>query len=193
MSSLPYLFPTAIEGYTSNAECRALYDLACAVPEHGVIVELGTYKGRSAVALAESGRHVFAVDRFEAEHLGFLPYPDHEAGDFSADLVYENARAYGVRVKVIEADTQVAARFWAATKKPPIDLLFIDAGHDYEQVKADAECWLPMVLDTGVVVFDDSLWDGVAQYLHELDGWTPIPGPQVGGLTAMKRCEVPYA
>ena len=186
----PFRFPDDIEGYSSEAECLALYDLACRIPEDGVIVELGTYKGRSAVAMAQSGRTVWAFDRFQPESYFFNPLPDHRSGNFGADIVRQNAGRYRVRVHILEADTVEAGRYWQATNKPPFDLLFIDAGHEYEHVRADTMTWLPMVKDVGVVVFDDSIWPGVMRLICELDDWTPVPRPQAGGLTAMRRVAV---
>jgi predicted O-methyltransferase YrrM len=46
----------------------------------------------------------------------------------------------------------------AAASALPIDgirLLFVDGSHDYEEVKADIDAWLPRVIPGGVVVFDD--------------------------------------
>jgi predicted O-methyltransferase YrrM len=182
-----YQFPADIEGYMGEEECLYLYHLACKVPRGGAVVELGSYKGRSAVAMAQSGRFVWAIDRFTPEPEDFNPLPDHKSGNFFANDIKANAERYDVRVRVIEADTNEAYRFWLATNKPPIFLLHIDADHNYEAVKQDFEQWSQFVVEDGVIVFDDSLWPGVQQLLMEIEDWAPIPGPQVGGLTAMQR------
>lgn len=184
---MTFVFPADVEGYSSEAECMELYQLACQTPEHGVIVELGTYKGRSAIALAQSGRTVYAVDRFLAESYFFRPLPDHREGNFSKLLVEENAARYGVDVRVIEADTFEAGCLWHQYAEQAIDMLFIDAGHEYENVYMDTVAWLPLLNEDGILVFDDSIWPGVQKVILSLDDWTPIPGPQIGGLTAMKR------
>lgn len=187
---MSFVYPADVEGYPNEDEARALYELACLVPENGVIVELGSYKGRSAIAMAQSGHRVTCVDRFEPEELEFLPLKDHRSGNFGPSDIEANAQRYGVQVSVYQSDTATMGRMWDVLGWRPVNLLFIDADHSYEGVKADADAWLPLVAPDGVVVFDDSYWPGVAQLLGELDDWTPIPGPQVGGLTAMKRIRV---
>lgn len=186
---MTFVFPDGhgIDGYSGEAECRALYDLACQVPDRGVIVELGAYKGRTAISMAQSGRSVYTVDRFEAEEEDFIPLPDHRTGNFSAEDIHVRAQFYGVPVYVIQADTDKAWRYWVTTMKPAISLLFIDADHHYEAVKRDFEQWSQLVTEDGVIVFDDSTFDGVQRCLLEIDEWAPIPGPQVGGLTALRR------
>lgn len=184
---MAYAFPADIEGYSSEPMCRELYRLACLTPTDGTIVELGAYKGRTAITMAMSGRQVWTIDHFQAEWFEFNPLPDHRIGNFSAQEIREHADRYGVRVHVLDAETDEAARFWMATNKPPISMLFIDADHHYEAVKRDFELWSRFCTEDAIIVFDDSLWTGVMQLLMEIEDWAPIPGPQVGQLTAMRR------
>lgn len=182
-----FTFPLDIDGYLTASECRALYEYALLAPQ-GRIVELGTYKGRSAIAMALSGRPVLCVDKFEAETAEFRPLPDHASGNFSADDVRANATLYGVEIRVIEGRTAEVGQQYSGE---PVALMFIDADHHYEAVKADFAAWEPHLADGAIVVFDDSLWEGVERFLMELQTWGPIPGPQVGGLTAMQRIKEP--
>lgn len=184
---MDFTYASDVEGYPSEAECRFLYDLACATPADGVIVEIGTYKGRSAIALAQSDRRVFCVDRFQPEPQGFHGHPDHHAGNFSARQVIDNAARYGVVPFVITGQSAAVGADWPDICGLPINLLFIDADHDFDGVKADFDAWSPYVAPDGVIVFDDSVWPGVQQLLLGLRDWVPVPGPQVGGMTAMRR------
>ena len=56
-----------IEGWLSDAQGRALLAAAAATTGRGAIVEIGSWKGRSTVWLAEgarlAGRRVHAIDR----------------------------------------------------------------------------------------------------------------------------------
>lgn len=184
----PFVWPLDIEGYCGEVECRALYDLACQVPEEEYIVELGAYKGRTAVAMALSGHRVYTVDRFEAEHEEFNPLPDHRSGQFSGRDVYRAANEYGVNVTVLEGTTKEAWYYWLLNKSDcEIGLLFIDADHHYEAVKRDWMLWSKLLTEDAVVVFDDSIFPGVWQLLLEIDDWEPVPGPQPGSLTVMRR------
>lgn len=185
-----YRFPADVEGYSSEEACRYLFDLACDVPEDGTIVELGTYKGRTAVALAQSGRRVYCVDRFQPEDYGFNPLPDHRDGKFSAAEVYRNADRYGCKLGVLVGDTTEMAWDWKHLIQRPIDLLFIDADHRYEKVKADFEAWGPFVKPNGIIVFDDVLWDGVSRLLGELRDWAPLRGWQPDSMAGFHRIAV---
>src|SRR5690242_12929620 len=59
----------AIIGHLSPNEAQLLYDLAAAVPQDGVIVEIGSYQGKSTVCLGlgakEAGARVYAIDPHE--------------------------------------------------------------------------------------------------------------------------------
>ncbi len=178
-----FTFPLDIDGYLTASECRALYEYALQAPA-GAIVELGSYKGRTAVAMGLSKRRVYTVDKFEAETAEFRPLPDHASGNFSARDVYDAAALYGVDVVVLEGNTTQWGHDW---ELGTVGMLFIDADHHYENVKADFEAWEPHLADDAIVVFDDSMWDGVRDFIFGLQTWAPIPGPQVGGLTAMQR------
>lgn len=58
----------------------------------------------------------------------------------------------------------------ATTLKHPVDMLFIDGGHDYEVVEADHRLYSPLVRDGGIVAFHDAIspLTGVPRFLHEL-------------------------
>jgi len=188
---MTFIFPEEIEGYSSKEECRYLYDYACKIPKDGVIVELGTYKGRSAISMAQSGRWVVAIDRFEAEERYFFNgYEDHHSGNFHASDVTDAAIRYGVRVWPIAGDSATTVERYKAIGGRKVSLLFIDADHRYDGVTRDFLAWEPMLAWDAVVIFDDVLWEGVARFLQELRDWVPVPGYQAGGMTAMRRKDV---
>lgn len=184
---MTYRFPGDVEGYMGELECEALYRLACNTRPGATIVELGSYKGRSAIAMAQSGRTVWCVDKFEGEQEEFRPLPDHRDGNFSPYDIKHNAERYDVNIRVLDATTDEAYRFWRATRKPPISLLLIDADHHYEAVKRDFRQWSQFVLEDGIVAFDDSIWEGVQRTIMEIQDWVPVTGPQPGSLTVMRR------
>jgi predicted O-methyltransferase YrrM len=56
-----------------------------------------------------------------------------------------------------------------------MDLVFVDAGHEYPDVCADSENALGMVKPDGVVVWDDyTSWTGVRRCVNELASDLPI-------------------
>lgn len=63
------MYDLSIPGYMYEAELAVISEIAKHVPENGIIVELGSYKGRSAVAWASSCHpsvKVYCVDLFAA-------------------------------------------------------------------------------------------------------------------------------
>lgn len=134
-------------------------------------VELGTYTGRSALAMlptiARAGGHLYCVDWFrgnvgvEAE-IG-PSYRDH---DILAVLRKNLAEAgYLDRVTIVVDQTTPAARCLAPRfDDQTVDVLFVDADHRYSAVKADLEAWLPKMRPGGLVFGHD-----FEAHLHELD------------------------
>ncbi|HEY0631318.1 MAG TPA: hypothetical protein VGC98_04635, partial [Thermoleophilaceae bacterium] len=43
-----------VEGWLSDGQARRLYERAAAVPPEGRIVEIGSYRGRSAIVMANA-------------------------------------------------------------------------------------------------------------------------------------------
>lgn len=139
----------------------------------GPIVELGAFRGQSTAYLAAGARWVGGetVHAFDAWDLpGNLPgkrdrfiEPDGQE-EFERQL-----RSVGLwsQVKATKAFTTDAAKDWSG----PVGLLFIDADHHYESVKADFEAWRPHLMPDATVLFDD--WGtpknpGVKQFTDEL-------------------------
>lgn len=118
-------------------------------------VELGTYTGRSALAMlptiARHDGHLFCVDWFrgnvgvEAE-IG----PSYRTHDI-LQILRENltASGYSDHVSILLSTTLAAARLVADRS---LDVLFIDADHRYSAVKADLSAWLPK-MKPGALVF----------------------------------------
>ena len=155
-----------MEGFISRKDGELLYRLARLVPSGQVIVEIGSWKGKSATYLAYGSMHgnnvpVYAVDH----HTGS---PEHRQGDavWTYDDFWNNIRSAKVDhiVRPIVARSESVAPFvrW------PIGLLFIDGEHSYTSVLADYRLWGSMVKPGGYIAFHDPDWAGVARLLNEL-------------------------
>jgi predicted O-methyltransferase YrrM len=49
-----------------------------------------------------------------------------------------------------------------------LDFVFIDASHEYEDIKNDIIHWLPKVKIGGILAGHDMVWPGVARAVSEL-------------------------
>ena len=135
-----------VPGWLTDEEGEALYDLARACTGRGVIVEIGSWKGKSTVCLGLGSKEgavlpVYAVD----------PHADYRFGDFKANV--ERAGITDL-VRPVASLSQAAADGFDEA----IELLFVDGSHQYDLVLEDFEKWVPKVVEGGWVAFHDTTW-----------------------------------
>jgi len=135
-----------VPGWLTDEEGEALYDLAKGCAGRGVIVEIGSWKGKSTICLGLGSRagksvRIFAVD----------PHADYRFGDFKSNV--ERAGLTDL-VTPVPSLSQAAAHDF----HEPIELLFVDGSHEEEDVRADFDQWVPKVVDGGWVAFHDTTW-----------------------------------
>jgi MMP 1-O-methyltransferase len=135
-----------VPGWLTEEEAEALYGIARGCSGRGVIVEIGSWKGKSTICLglgsrAGAGARVYAVD----------PHADYRFGEFR-----ENVERAGIAdlVTPIPSLSQAAADGF----DEPIELLWIDGAHEYELVREDVEKWVPKVVERGWVAMHDTTW-----------------------------------
>lgn len=157
-----------VDGMIGDAEAQHLYELARQVDD-GVIIEVGSYRGRSTVALAAGaddgfGAPVFAIEPHE-------PFDGILGGDFGPldrGMFMQSMLTSGAyrNVRLVNLSSETVTPGWAL----PVGLLWIDGDHTYEGVRRDFECWAPHVLPGGIVAFDDATDPdlGPCQMLTEL-------------------------
>jgi len=158
----------AVDGLMTTPEVLLLYQQAREA-RGGAIVEIGSFHGRSTIALAlgsqeGNGAPVYAIDPYISftGPLGRKFGPRDKIGFFQ-NLLFT---ATAPQVWVIHLLSVQASRAW----QEPIALLWIDGDHSYGGVKADFDSWSPFVIPGGVVAFHDSLDSrlGVNQLIGEL-------------------------
>lgn len=142
-----------IDGWLSRREAFLLYSMASKLPRRSVIVEIGSYKGKSTLALGAgatvSGSHVYTID----PHEGIIRNGQKKGPSTYGDLV-ENLESAGLSAVVTPlVNTSVAA---AADFRQPADFLFIDGLHDYDHAHEDFTVWFPKVKTGGTVAFHDA-------------------------------------
>ncbi|MGH2994800.1 MAG: class I SAM-dependent methyltransferase [Gaiellaceae bacterium] len=146
-----------LPGWLTHEEGETLYRLAKACTGRGVIVEIGSWRGKSTTCLglgSKAGNRVpvYAVD----------PHAKHTFADFRRNI--EAAGISDLVTPVPGRSQELAAGF-----QEPIELLFIDGAHQYELVRDDFDHWVPKVVEGGVVAMHDTTWfEGPKRVADEL-------------------------
>jgi len=137
----------------------------------GIIVELGVYQGCSLFSWAQACKKldmntkIIGIDTFEG---------DVHMGNFNKEELVTQIKDYAkenfddqINIRVDLFDNQLLE-----FKDDSIDLLHLDGGHKYEEVKHDFETWFPKLSDHSVVLIHDTQVRfsefGVHKFLNEL-------------------------
>jgi len=159
-----------IDGQITREEVITLVELAKGVPLGTTIIEIGSYRGRSTVALAlgtSLGNHnkVYAID----PPLEFHGIFGGEYGPEDQAILYRNLYKTGVGriVSVVSLSSISVAQCWSQKN---VGLLWIDGDHRYDSVRTDFAAWCPFIIDEGVIAFHDVHSTGVKKLIDELVG-----------------------
>jgi hypothetical protein len=100
------------------------------------IVEIGSYKGKSTHALLSGCKGmVYAVDHFKGSQA-----PEDATHGKSGELEFlENVKGF-TNLTLIKQPSNRAAQLFEDLS---VDMVFIDAGHLYEEVLEDLRLWVP--------------------------------------------------
>lgn len=144
-----------VKGALSFLEGKFLYDAAGSGTDRGVIVEIGSFYGRSTIYLASGSKalgkgRIYAIDPHTGGQVLAGEFSPPTYRSFIANLNFARVRDY---VKPIKTFSWKAATEWAK----PIQLLFIDGNHSYKSVNKDIQDWEPFVISNGIIAFHDVL------------------------------------
>jgi predicted O-methyltransferase YrrM len=152
-------------GFLTEREARFLALLAAATPVQGTILEIGSFKGKSTVALASIAQRyglgkVVAVDPFTAPASTDpkLHGADSTYNEFSRTLAQAGLTS---SVEVHRRFSHELAPEW----QRPIRVLWIDGDHTYLGAKADLDMFGEHVVEGGVIAFHDVLHNFVGPIL----------------------------
>jgi protein-L-isoaspartate O-methyltransferase len=137
-SPVPNVFPRDIEGWLSEAEAKALAEIAAGKN----VLEIGSYCGLSTVCMARTAKHVTACDYFDGRA---TPGPRDTRADFD-----RNIERYSLTHKVSTVHPDELPGL-----QSEFDLVFIDGAHDYASVAADIVKALNLLAPGGLLAFHD--------------------------------------
>lgn len=165
-----------IEGFFDSGDFEYYRRVVAQAESGSHFVEVGSYKGRSsaymAVEIALSGKNIKfdCVDTWKGSE-------EHQAGEQFEDPDVVNNRLYNVFLKNMEPVTEYftpvrdtsldAAELY---RDNSLDMVFIDAAHDYDSVLADIRAWTPKVKSGGLISGHDWHHPPIKQAVSETLG-----------------------
>ena len=150
-----------ITGFMEPSELEWLADRAAS---HEVIVELGSYYGRSTRALADNtGGRVYAIDDWIGPRSDGRQY-DSSQGQY--ETFVHNVSDLILCGKVIPVRCDHAN---AEIPETP-DMVFIDGAHDPDSVRRDVGIWMGRIAKGGLLCGHDWLWPGMMETLWGIFG-----------------------
>lgn len=151
-----------IPTFTVPEELEALYRLAEQCPSDGRILEIGSYLGASTCFLAAGLRgpraRIVCVDTWQNET---MPEGTRDTlAEFKRNVASVEQKLRIIRKRSSEViPEELGGRF---------DLVFLDGDHSYAQTRQDFHLIAPLVNESGVIAFHDSLFfEGVSRVIGE--------------------------
>jgi predicted O-methyltransferase YrrM len=151
-----------VEGWLTEAQARRLFAAATGAGAGGGmvrVVEIGSFRGRSAIVLARAAGEVVCID----PHAGSDRGPREIAADADRGRAdHEAFQANLARAGVAERVRHVRAFSDAALEQVPgpIDVLFVDGAHRFGPARDDLVRWGDRVRPGGRMLVHDA-WSSV--------------------------------
>lgn len=161
----------AIPGWTSQEELLWSAETAS---RSNYAVEIGTYKGRSARAIAENmpdEGFLLCIDPF-CDSEGTTAKNEDEWDKIAKECWSNLSDLPATRLSIWYTYSHSASEQWESLNLDPdkeLDFVFIDGDHSYEGVKQDILDWFPKLRKGGVLAGHDyNVWPGVTNAVDEL-------------------------
>lgn len=166
-----------IDGWFTGGQMNFIHQHLVNLPERSLIVEIGTYRGRSTYLVAKSvpKSYVITIDPCNFE----WPNEVDKAGFKLVNETIDDRALHAGNVMQWVTTSQEAAKVF----NMPIDFLFIDGLH--EQCALDMELWLPKVKKGGLVAFHDydephpEVYNNVNKLLAEDKGFEMVEAKEL--------------
>ena len=155
---MPELMKTAgaVRGYLTEREMQFLAMTAACPTADGVILEIGSFMGKSTVILATAGRLAAGTEVIAVDPLDYRPLSDPKRGretcleEFKTNLRHAQVEPL---VDLRQMRSQELAPQWDPKRK--IRFLWIDGDHSYSGAKADFDLFSPFLADGAIVALHD--------------------------------------
>ncbi|MHA1268909.1 MAG: class I SAM-dependent methyltransferase [Candidatus Helarchaeota archaeon] len=146
-----------VKGWLLDKEAIFLYNTAKNCNDNGVIVEIGSWHGKSTIwlgkgSIAGNNIKIYSID----PHTGSSEHKDWYGKVWTFDIFKKNIADFGIDniIEPIVKTSKDASKDW---NNLPIVFLWIDGAHEYEYVLLDYLLWEPYLIDNGIIAFHDTL------------------------------------
>ena len=151
----------------NSLNTQGLLDLIDVLPDDSVMAEIGCYAGESTKLFMESGKinTMYGIDIWEDE---LKIYENLNKGHEFREVENNfDINTKGFNVVKLKMNSEMALPFL-----PDLDVVYIDANHEYEHVKKDIEISLKKLKKSGIICGHDYDADspGVIQAVNEFFG-----------------------
>lgn len=145
----------AIKGFMVPGQEEYLFNKVKSLPNDAVVVEIGSYKGRSTVAMAYAcigtSIKIYSIDTWDGNDIDF-------SDRTLFDIWQQNLQKNGLYKYVFPlqgASHQVLSQWLELTNAEKFDFIFIDGSHQFLDVLKDFEQSFPLVKEDGWIAFHD--------------------------------------
>jgi glycosyltransferase involved in cell wall biosynthesis/predicted O-methyltransferase YrrM len=160
----------SIEGFMVPGQEEYLFNKVKSLPDDAVIVEIGSFKGRSTVAMAYAcigtKRKVYSIDTWDGNNTDFSERQFFEI--WQNNVQFNGLEQYVIPLRGHSHD--VLNRWDKLTNSKAIDFIFIDGSHQYLDVLKDFELSFSLVKNGGWIAFHDVVptWPGPERVWHNI-------------------------
>ncbi|MBN3949754.1 MAG: class I SAM-dependent methyltransferase [Nostoc sp. NMS7] len=160
----------SIEGFMVTGQEEYLFNKVKSLPEDAVIVEIGSFKGRSTVAMAYAcigtKRKIYSIDTWDGNDADFSERQFFEVWQQNVQL--NGLEQYVIPLRGYSHD--VLNRWDKFTNSKAIDFIFIDGSHQYLDVLKDFNLSFSLVKNGGWIAFHDVVptWPGPQRVWHNI-------------------------
>lgn len=157
MLNIEYKPIGGVNSAVNDPTCIHLFELARSMDS---IVEIGSWHGKTAHALLSGcPGTVYCVDHFN----GSTAKSDATHNQSGKEAFIKNCDHFD-NLKLLEMYSHEAAKQF---EYKSVDMVFIDAGHLYEEILLDLQCWLPKAKK--IICGHDYNYSSVKKALDEMN------------------------
>jgi len=140
-----------ITGHVGLNEGELLFKIAKSLKDNSVIVEIGSFLGKSSCFIAEGigskNCKLFSIDTWYNDCM-----EENRGKDVFPNFL-ENTKPYNDKIKPLRGYSHEVRKTWPEERQ--IDFLWVDGDHSYRGVKQDIEDWVPLVKKNSIICFHD--------------------------------------